>query len=563
MASWSSASCSGPVRRSDGRTRCRRAGGRRPGHDRVSEGDAERRRRPTPAGVDRVHVTVLGHPLRPDVVAALAGRIAALGANIDRIVRLSSYPVTAHRARGLRRRPRRAADRARRRGGRAGRRRGRRAVRPAPPGQAARRHGRRLDPDPGRGHRDARRARRAASTRSPRITESAMRGELDFDASLRARVGAARRAARVRRGATYAQQVVLSPGARTLVRTLKRLGFEVAIVSGGFTQVIDGLVERPRHRPQRGQHPRGRRRTSSPAGSSATIVDRQGKADALERFAALAGVPLSQTVAIGDGANDLDMLARAGLGRRLQRQARRARGRRRHRQRALPRHDPLPAGDHPRGDRGGRRRGRPRDPRSPGLTEAQPRGTTKSSSVAPLGPRPDQGFATLSTARPDVGNFAAARAAADSEPLPARVDDEVLHAGVVTDEQHGPAGRRARRGAPRRGQRRRPRRPDQTASDLRDAAATRDQGGLEGLPGLARPSRVGVDDEVEATDVLREPAPGLRGVAATSLGERSLLVGNSRRPVRLRVPQHDESSGGAFDGRRSSAHHAGNVGACG
>jgi phosphoserine phosphatase len=107
--------------------------------------------------------------------------------------------------------------------------------------------------------------------------------------------------------------VVLSPGARTLVRTLKRLGFEVAVVSGGFSQVIDGLVE------ELGIHYSAANTLEVVDGRLSgrlvgDIVDRRGKADALERFAAMAGVPLGQTVAIGDGANDLDMLARSGLG---------------------------------------------------------------------------------------------------------------------------------------------------------------------------------------------------------------------------------------------------------
>ena len=71
------------------------------------------------------------------------------------------------------------------------------------------------------------------------------------------------------------------------------------------------------------------------------VVDRAGKAAALRRFAAEAGVPLSQTVAIGDGANDLDMLARGRARRRLQRQAGRPGGRRHRRQRALPGHRSL------------------------------------------------------------------------------------------------------------------------------------------------------------------------------------------------------------------------------
>jgi phosphoserine phosphatase len=109
------------------------------------------------------------------------------------------------------------------------------------------------------------------------------------------------------------QGLLLSPGARTLVRTLKRLGYEIAVVSGGFTQLIDELVA------DLGIHYlaanvlelEGGVLTGGIVGS---IVDRAGKAEALIRFAGQAGVPLSQTIAVGDGANDLDMLAVAGLG---------------------------------------------------------------------------------------------------------------------------------------------------------------------------------------------------------------------------------------------------------
>ena len=105
-----------------------------------------------------------------------------------------------------------------------------------------------------------------------------------------------------------------APGnARTLIRTLKRLDHEVAIVSGGFTQITDAL-----------QAELGLDYAAAntleivdgklTGGLVGPIVDRAYKAKALEEFAAAAGVPLTQTVAIGDGANDLDMLARAGLG---------------------------------------------------------------------------------------------------------------------------------------------------------------------------------------------------------------------------------------------------------
>ena len=104
-----------------------------------------------------------------------------------------------------------------------------------------------------------------------------------------------------------------TPGARTLVRTLKRLGFTVAIVSGGFIEIVADLARELGidHAQANQLEIVDGRLTGRVIGD---IVDREGKAAALRRFAAEAGLPLSRTVAIGDGANDLDMLEVAGLG---------------------------------------------------------------------------------------------------------------------------------------------------------------------------------------------------------------------------------------------------------
>ncbi len=144
------------------------------------------------------------------------------------------------------------------------------------------------------------------------VTEAAMGGELDFTQSLRRRVALlAGLPAGVLTEVTNALE--LTPGARTTVRTLKRLGFCCGAVSGGFTQVVrpvaDGLGldfctanELEIHEGKL---------TGQVVGP---VVDRPGKADALRRAAEHFGVPLAQCVAVGDGANDIDMLTTAGLG---------------------------------------------------------------------------------------------------------------------------------------------------------------------------------------------------------------------------------------------------------
>ena len=155
-------------------------------------------------------------------------------------------------------------------------------------------------------------ARKGVAGQVEAITDRAMAGALDFADSLRARVS-------LLAGLTTADldavrdQLRLTPGARTFVRTLRRVGYHVGVVSGGFSfvtdrfekelqldfaaanelEVVDGIV------------------TGRLVGD---ILDRAGKASALRRFADQFGVPLAQTVAVGDGANDIDMLEAAGLG---------------------------------------------------------------------------------------------------------------------------------------------------------------------------------------------------------------------------------------------------------
>jgi phosphoserine phosphatase len=139
-----------------------------------------------------------------------------------------------------------------------------------------------------------------------------MRGELDFAESLRERV-ALLAGLEITAVDSARSQLQLAPGARTLIRTLKRLGYRCGIVSGGFTQFTDGLVadlgiDYAAANTLEVADGRLTGRVTGP------VIDRAGKALALRRFAAAAGTPLSQTVAVGDGANDLDMIAAAGLG---------------------------------------------------------------------------------------------------------------------------------------------------------------------------------------------------------------------------------------------------------
>ncbi|WP_158846526.1 phosphoserine phosphatase SerB [Saccharothrix deserti] len=144
------------------------------------------------------------------------------------------------------------------------------------------------------------------------ITDAAMRGELDFTESLRRRVA-------LLEGLDesvldeVAASLELTPGARTTVRTLKRLGFRCGVVSGGFTRVIQRLVD------ELGLDFCAANELEVVDGKLTgrvlgEVVDRAGKAVALRRFADEQGITLAQTVAVGDGANDIDMLGAAGLG---------------------------------------------------------------------------------------------------------------------------------------------------------------------------------------------------------------------------------------------------------
>ena len=143
------------------------------------------------------------------------------------------------------------------------------------------------------------------------ITESAMRGELDFEQSLRTRVGLLKGLSES--AITEVQnEIRLTDGARDLVNTLHAKGHSVALVSGGFINIIKPMIESLsiRHYKANTLEIVGGVLTGELVGP---IIDRAAKGAALLEFAKACGVEIENTVAIGDGANDLDMMGLAGL----------------------------------------------------------------------------------------------------------------------------------------------------------------------------------------------------------------------------------------------------------
>ena len=156
-------------------------------------------------------------------------------------------------------------------------------------------------------------AERAGSgERVAQVTERAMRGEIDFATSLHERV-ATLAGLPVSVFDEVRAEVELSPGARELVTELQARGWPLGLVSGGFAEVVEPLAASlgiEHVRANRLEVADGRL-TGRVTGE---IVDRAGKERALREIARLLDIPLEHTVAIGDGANDLDMLRAAGLG---------------------------------------------------------------------------------------------------------------------------------------------------------------------------------------------------------------------------------------------------------
>jgi phosphoserine phosphatase len=258
-----------------------------------------------------IHIVVLSSKLHPRSMAAISSAISILGGNIERISRTASTPVTAiemivsgvnHENLAAALAPV-AADN---------------EVDIAVQPNGFSRFSRKLvqlDVDSTLIQQeviDLLADKAGVGTQVKEITEAAMRGELDFAQSLTARVALLKGLSEIALSETQ-EEIVLTPGAKTLVQTLGSLGHSVAVVSGGFINVIEPLLKSLHIKHYKAN-------TLEIADGVLTgkllgpIIDRAAKADALREFAALESIAMSQTVAIGDGANDLDMIAAAGLG---------------------------------------------------------------------------------------------------------------------------------------------------------------------------------------------------------------------------------------------------------
>ncbi len=145
------------------------------------------------------------------------------------------------------------------------------------------------------------------------ITDRAMRGELEFEDALRERVGMLKGLHLDALERTYAERVRLNPGAKSLLSTMRAQGAHTMLVSGGFGYFTQRVAEAAGFHVERGN-------TLLDDGTHLTgevgtpILGRQAKLAALEEAVATLGITFAQTLAVGDGANDLAMIQRAGLG---------------------------------------------------------------------------------------------------------------------------------------------------------------------------------------------------------------------------------------------------------
>jgi len=258
-----------------------------------------------------VHVVILSKKISPAAIAELAAAINQSGANIERVTRLASTPVTAIEfvLSGAKQEilsqalsPIAASN----------------GVDIAVQPGGVQRHARKLvqlDVDSTLIQQEVIEllaAKAGVSHQVIAITDEAMRGELDFEQSLRARV-ALLKGLPVSAITEVQAQILLTPGARTLISTLHKLGHTVAVVSGGFIDVIAPLLKELDIKYFKA-NTLGIENGLLTGQVIGAVIDRAAKAAALREFAALESISMEQTIAIGDGANDLDMIVAAGLG---------------------------------------------------------------------------------------------------------------------------------------------------------------------------------------------------------------------------------------------------------